>query len=93
MAELVREQINDLSVSYPKLEVINGMVRVYIKPDSNSSYVSIPPGTHLIATETHPSRNSSAIMALVEGEYCNINGECYTVKGWVSLSSNNLTII
>lgn len=78
---------------YPKLKVVNGIVRVYDEPDSSSNYTRIPPGTHLIATETRPSRNSSAIMALIKGKYCNTNDEYYAVEGWVSLSSNNLTLI
>ena len=93
LAELVREQIDDLSVSYPKLKVVNGIVRVYVEPDSSSNYTRVPQGTRLLVTETRPSRNSSSIMAFVEGECCDIYGEYHTVEGWVSLSSNHLTII
>lgn len=93
LAELVEEQINDLSVSYPDLKVVNGIVKVYVEPDSSSNYIRIPQGTRLLATETRPSRNSSSIMAFVEGDYYDINNEYHRVKGWVSLSSNNLMLI
>ena len=93
LAELVREQIDDLSVSYPKLKVVNGIVRVYDEPDSSSNYTRIPQGTRLLVTDTHPSRTSSATMAFVEGECLDINGEYHIIKGWVSLNSNHLTII
>ena len=78
---------------YPKLKVVNGVVRVYEEPDSSSNYIRIPQGTFLTATETCPSYNSSAIMALVEGDYCDTNDEYHKVKGWVSLNSNHLTFI
>lgn len=93
LTELVMEQINDHSLPYPKLKVVHGIVRVYDEPDSSSNYTRIPQGTFLIATRTRPSRTSSAIMALVEGDCLDTNGEYHKIKGWVSLNSNHLTII
>lgn len=88
------EQINDPSAAfYPILKVVHGIVKVYVEPDSNSSYLRVPQETRLVVTETRPSRNSSAIMAFVEGEYYDNHDEYHTVEGWVSLNSNHLAII
>lgn len=92
MADLVKEQLEHDPLCYPALRVVNGMVKLYKEPDSNSSYIKAPPRTRLTVIDTKPSRNSKSTMALVSGEFCQLDGEYVVYDGWVSLSSDNLML-
>lgn len=105
ITDIVTEQLKDASASFPKLKVVNGMVRVYDEPDSSSKYVRIPQGTELTVLETCPSRTSQSVMALVTGrcssidkEQCPgrryaVDGDLMICDGWVSLSSNHIALM
>ena len=93
LADLVMKELEDDPLCYPVLRVVNGMVKIYEEPDSNSNYMFAPPETRLTVIETRPSRNSKSTMALVSGEFCKFNGEYNFYDGWVSLSSDNLVLI
>ena len=93
LADLVERQLKDDLVSYPELKVVNGMVKIYEEPDSDSNYTKVPPTTRLTAIETKPSRYSKSIMAHVIGKLCKHDGTYNFYEGWVSLSSDNLVLI
>ena len=92
LADLVKKQLEDDFLCYPELKVVNGMVKIYEEPDSDSNYTKAPLETRLTVVETKPSRNSKSTMALVSGDFCKFNGEFIFYNGWVSLSSDNLVL-
>ena len=93
LADLVKEQLEHGPLCYPTLRVVNGMVKIYEEPDSDSNYTKVPPTTRLTAIETKPSRYSKSIMAHVIGKLCKHDGTYNFYEGWVSLSSDNLVLI